>query len=94
MPALLATCTKCGYRFTFDYDFRQVHCQKCRANFDWKENPVEGSSFHAEFGSETASYGGETPKLPGEAGYEQYEEKARREKYVSVEKGKRFKGEP
>ncbi len=80
MPALLATCTKCGYRFTFDYQFKQNRCSKCYMHFDWKENPVQGDSFHAETGGTSTSAvdsGASGPILPGEAGHEEYARSSR-----------------
>lgn len=80
MPALFATCTKCGYKFAFDYDLRQQRCSRCFKPFDWKGNPVEGGSFHADVGgTETSKVDDsqESPILPGEPGHAEYDQASR-----------------
>jgi len=80
MPALFATCQECGYKFAFDYDLRQQRCSKCYKPFDWKGNPQEGGSFHADGGATASgdSGRGDSPVLPGEAGHAEYEASTRK----------------
>lgn len=80
MPALFAVCTECSYRFQFDYDFRQSHCQRCRAPFNWERNgtnPRQEESFLSSGAydgdvhgiRESSATDGrrlDVPKLPGE----------------------------
>jgi len=97
MPALLATCV-CGYKFAFDYDFRQVRCSKCSLPFDWKANPHwTGSSRGSLDEQGTAEVSGRTgyrrpdstPRLPGEAGYEEYARGAKSDREASIDLGRR-----
>lgn len=78
MPALFARCANCGYKFQFDYDLRQRHCQRCKGDFDWARggNPVQEDSFMASGAfdekhtvrdvSATDGRALEIPKLPGD----------------------------
>ena len=102
MPALFATCNKCLYRFCFDYDFRQVRCQKCSTPFDWKSNPTQTGSPRGSFdGSGAAPTRGDSeyqrprsaPKLPGEPGYEEYAHGAQEDHARSHELGESLKTE-
>jgi hypothetical protein len=77
MPATFARCNKCQYRFQFDYDYRQSRCAKCMTPFDWQGNPTELSSLRGDAGP--PSGGGTAPILPGEPGYAEYADAARRE---------------
>jgi len=80
MPAMFVRCDSCGYKFHFDYDFRPSRCNKCKRPLNWQENIIE----HSARGSIGPGGRGEAPILPGEPGYEDYSQKARREHAESV----------
>ncbi len=83
MPALFATCTKCGYRFHYDYDFRVSYCSKCHAGFDWGPKGSNPSQVDSMRGDAGGGSGGSAPILPGEAGHAEYAKAAREEHEAS-----------
>lgn len=102
MPALLAVCNSCQFRFSFDYDFRQQRCSKCGVAFDWRTNPTQVDSPRGSFTeSGTAPIRGDsayrrptsTPRLPGEPGYEEYSRAARQDHEASRLRGEQVKTE-
>ena len=72
MPATLAECTHCAYRFQFDYDFRQSNCQRCGVRFDWTSNPMMDTERYAPGADSLRTHSAtdgrslEVPKFPGE----------------------------